>query len=529
MKVTIHPSQLKGTIKAPASKSSMQRACAAALLSKGTTSIYNPGHSHDDKAALDIIQKLGAIVEFRGDDLLISSTGIPFNTPSGDGGINCGESGLGIRMFTPLVALSDKEITINGTGSLLTRPMDFFDAILPQLGVKVKSNEGKLPMTIQGPLQPKNIEVDGSLSSQFLTGLLMAYGASGAKDVSIKVNDLKSRPYIDLTLDVMKQFGMNVPENKNYEEFIFHNLPIDHSPLTTHHYTVEGDWSGGAFLLVAGAIAGPITVRGLDLSSTQADKKIIDALMAANAGIAMDAKGIQLHPVEMDAFYFDATDCPDLFPPLVALAAYCKGKTTIKGVSRLTHKESNRAITLQDEFDKMGVTIDLNGDEMIIHGGGIIKGADVHSNHDHRIAMACAVAVLKADSEMVIEEAQAVKKSYPSFYNDLKSLGANVKADTDFKIEPIAAAAFEIQKNNWEFRKWLARPALIEKKGGGSRLYVGQKFDSEYFELVQDGWSHDHCEICSKVISDFKDENADDCGYFYEGDWICESCFNKIN
>lgn len=422
MVITIHPSKLKGTIQAPASKSSMQRACAAALLKKGETIIRNPGHANDDKAALDIIQKLGAVFQIDNKELKINSSGIdPVSRE-----INCGESGLGIRMFTPLVALSDKEITINGTGSLLTRPMNFFDEILPKLGVKVKSNDGKLPLVIQGPLQPANIEVDGSLSSQFLTGLLMAYGAANAKDASIKVSNLKSKPYIDLTLDVMKQFRMNVPENKNYEEFIFHNVKAPESRLQTSNYTVEGDWSGGAFLLVAGAIAGPITVKGLDLSSTQADKKIIDALMAANAGIAMDAKGIQLHPVEMDAFYFDATDCPDLFPPLVALAAHCKGKTTIKGISRLTHKESNRAITLQDEFDKMGVTIDLNNDEMVIHGAGVVKGADVHSHHDHRIAMACAVAGLKADSEMVIEEAQAVNKSYPGFYNDLKSLGANV-------------------------------------------------------------------------------------------------------
>ena len=129
----------------------------------------------------------------------------------------------------------------------------------------------------------------------------------------------------------------------------------------------------------------------------------------------------------MDAFYFDATDCPDLFPPLVALAAYCKGKTTIKGVSRLAHKESDRAITLQDEFDKMGVTIDLNGDEMLIYGGGIVKGADVHSHHDHRIAMACTVTALKADSEMVIDEAQAVKKSYPDFYEHMKYLGTKIQ------------------------------------------------------------------------------------------------------
>jgi len=403
----------------------MQRACAAALLKKGETIIHNAGHSNDDKAALEIIKLLGAVIEKSNDEIIVQSDGLPFTIHHSPLTVNCGESGLSIRMFTPLVALSDQEITITGEGSLATRPMDLFDEILPKLDVKIKSQEGKLPLVIQGPLKPANIEVDGSLSSQFLTGLLMAFSAADATDVSIKVNDLKSRPYIDLTLEVMKQFGMKVPENKNYEEFYF-NDSVHNTQLANHNYTVEGDWSGGAFLLVAGAIAGPITVRGLDLSSTQADKKIIDALMSANAGIAMDAKGIQLHPVEMDAFYFDATDCPDLFPPLVVLAAYCKGKTTIKGVSRLVHKESNRALTLQDEFDKMGVTIDLKDDEMIVHGGSIVKGADVHSNHDHRIAMACAVAALRADSEMVIDEAQAIKKSYPDFYEDLKKLGAYI-------------------------------------------------------------------------------------------------------
>src|SRR6187402_3480765 len=268
MKVTVHPSQLKGIIQAPASKSSMQRACAAALLSKGTSTIQNPGHSNDDAAALDIIQRLGAPIEVDSSELRVKSQGI--NPISNE--INCGESGLSIRMFTPIVSLSDKEIIINGSGSLESRPMDFFDDILPLLGVKIKSNDGKLPITIKGPLVPANIEVDGSLSSQFLTGLLMAYSAAGANNVSIKVKDLKSKPYIDLTLDVMKHFGMNVPENKNYKEFVFHSESTQDSP---RQYTVEGDWSGGAFLLVAGTIAGSITVRGLDLSSTQADRKIM--------------------------------------------------------------------------------------------------------------------------------------------------------------------------------------------------------------------------------------------------------------
>ncbi len=437
MKATIRPSRLKGSIQAPASKSSMQRACAAALLHKGISRLQNPGHSNDDKAAIGIIRALGANVTHEQDALVIQSQGVFPVTDS----IHCGESGLSIRMFTPLAALSNQEININGTGSLLTRPMDFFDEVLPQLGVTINSNEGKLPMTVQGPLQPANIEVDGSLSSQFLTGLLMAYGSYGKtadkslkEEITIRVKDLKSKPYIDLTLEVMKQFGLNAPLHTDYETFVFRNQPATDASDSPVEYMVEGDWSGGAFLLVAGAIAGPLTVRGLDLQSTQADRAIIDALMAANAAIAMDGKGITVHPGEMDGFYFDATDCPDLFPPLVALAAYCNGKTTIRGVSRLLHKESNRAITLQDEFDKMGVYIELEGDIMIIHGSEIIKGADVHSQHDHRIAMACAVAALNAVDETVIEEAGAVNKSYPDFFKDLEKLGADVSLDNKIKL-----------------------------------------------------------------------------------------------
>jgi 3-phosphoshikimate 1-carboxyvinyltransferase len=419
MIVTILPSGIKGEIQAATSKSSMQRGCAAALLNKGKTVIKHPGRSNDDKAAMDTIQKLGAKLEDRGNELVITSNGVdPVSSE-----INCGESGLGIRMFTPLAALSEKKIIINGTGSLVTRPMNFFDEIFPQLGIKISSNGGKLPLQIQGPLKPANIEVDGSLSSQFLTGLLMAYAAAGAKDVTITVKDLKSKPYIDLTLQVLKHFGWEV-ENKNYEAFYF---PETRNPKPeTQNYTVEGDWSGAAFLLVAGAIAGNITVKGLDVQSTQADKAVLQALMSCEAKLSVRDEQIEIGPAALKAFQFNATECPDLFPPLVALAAYCNGTTVIEGVYRLTHKESNRALTLQQEFGKMGIGIDLQDDLMIIKGGGGVRGANVHSHHDHRIAMACAVAGLKADGEMTIEDAQAVNKSYPDFYDHLKILNAQM-------------------------------------------------------------------------------------------------------
>jgi 3-phosphoshikimate 1-carboxyvinyltransferase len=443
----IQPSKIKGIIQAPASKSSMQRACAGALLTKGKSIIHNHGHSNDDKAAIEIIRRLGAEITVTPQDaahkedpiaigLIINSSGLH---PIADE-VNCGESGLSIRMFTPIIALSEKKITINGEGSLLNRPMDFFDEILPQIGVEVHSNNGKLPIKIKGPLHPRNIEIDGSLSSQFLTGLLMAFSAADTKDVSIRVNNLTSRPYIDLTLDVMKQFGLNVPENRNYEEFHFKSeIPLTDAvgqgnPNPEIKYTVEGDWSGGAFLLVAGAIAGPIAIRGLDMMSTQADKVILDALSKANAMFAVEAKGIKIRPAEMKPFEFEATDCPDLFPPLVALATYCSGSTKIKGVNRLTHKESNRAVSLQQEFGKMGVKIEVDDDIMIIHGGHGVNRAKVHSHHDHRIAMACAVAALKADGETMIEGAEAVKKSYPDFYDDLKKLGADVSLSSKIKF-----------------------------------------------------------------------------------------------
>ncbi|MEI7734316.1 MAG: 3-phosphoshikimate 1-carboxyvinyltransferase [Ferruginibacter sp.] len=423
MKATIQPSVIKGQLTAPTSKSSMQRACAAALLHTGKTMIHNPGKSNDDLAALDIIQKLGAVVnELADGTIAIESTGV--HPASGE--MNCGESGLSIRMFTPIAALSAQFITVNGTGSLLKRPMDFFDEIFPQLEIAIESNKGMLPLKIKGPLQPKAITIDGSLSSQFLTGLLMAFAKAATSPVTITVNNLKSKPYIDLTLQVMKHFGYQI-QNNNYESFTI--KPINQ--LTKEHinYTVEGDWSGAAFLLVAGAIAGGIIINGLNVFSTQADKAILQALIDSGSNISIEENQIMVSPPLGDggkAFHFNATDCPDLFPPLVALAAYCNGTSVIEGVSRLAHKESNRGLTLQEEFAKMGVTIILQDDLMMVKGGEGLKGAVVHSRHDHRIAMACAVAALQANGETIVEEAEAINKSYPDFYLHLQILNAGV-------------------------------------------------------------------------------------------------------
>lgn len=416
-----HPGTISGTLTAPPSKSSMQRACAAALLHPGTTRLINPGISNDDLAALEVIRELGALIAELSDGTLEIKGGSFPNHPLH---IHCGESGLGLRMFAPIAALQPHPVTITGSGSLLNRPMDFFDAVFPQLGIQVKSREGKLPIELKGALQPNEITIDGSLSSQFLTGLLFAFAYSAIDRVYIHVNQLKSTPYINLTLDVLTHFGYQVT-HEAYSRFIIE--PKKQTPPDIQ-YQVEGDWSGASFLLVAGAIAGSIRVEGLSSVSSQADKAILQALMQSGARLSITESAVEVAGPKgnapLQAFQFDATHCPDLFPPLVALAAYGSGTSVIQGVNRLTHKESNRGLTLQEEFAKLGIEITLQDDLMLV-AGGKPSGATVHSRHDHRIAMALAVAALGAADSVHIEEAEAIGKSYPRFYEDLSRVLGN--------------------------------------------------------------------------------------------------------
>lgn len=427
MKVKISPGSISGKLQAPASKSSMQRALAAALLHEGETTISNPGNSADDKAALNIIRSLGAEVDETGNEYRVRSGSALRKRLLSTTTVHCGESGLSARMFAPIAALYENEIIITGEGSLLNRPMHFFDEVLPQLGVSISSDDGKLPLKIKGPLHPKDITVDGSLSSQFLTGLLFAFGDAATGPVVITVNELKSKPYIDLTLGLMKKFGYDISHKDHHQFFIG---PKKRSAENIS-YTVEGDWSGAAFLLVAGAVAGEIKLSGLNMNSAQADRAIMQVLKDCGAEIQITGTGIEIKRSALRPFHFDATDSPDLFPPLVALAAYCRGVSVIKGISRLANKESNRAETLKDIFGKMGVNISLTGDEMSVHGGGIISGATVSPHRDHRIAMAAAVAALGANAPVIIEDAESVNKSYPAFFKDMQTASALI-----YIIEP---------------------------------------------------------------------------------------------
>jgi len=412
---TIYPSAASGVVDAPPSKSMTQRAIAAALLAKGDTSIYNPSQSSDSLAALDMIRILGAVV-FPGNGKLLIHGGLNVQEQE----LNCGESGLAMRMFAPIAALQCDQITFTGRGSLLDRPVDMIGEALTQLGVAFQSNKGRLPFRVQGPLQGGKATIDGSVSSQLLSGLLMALPLADS-DSEIHVNNLKSKPYISLTIRLLKDLGIKI-ENNDFGLFKIKGR----QNYLAGEYTVEGDWSGAAFLLVAGAISGNLCVKGLLQNSEQSDRAILSVLKSAGARMTVKSDCIEIEKSELRPFSFDASDCPDLFPPLASMAAYCNGISRILGAERLAFKESNRAIAIQQEMAKLGIKIKLDGNEMIIEGGKI-SGAFVNSHNDHRIAMMAAVAALAAEGPVFIEDAGCIAKSYPGFFDDLLHLGAKIE------------------------------------------------------------------------------------------------------
>ncbi len=412
MERIVEPSFVEGTLKAPSSKSMTQRAIAAAMLASGLSTIRNPSYCDDSLAAMSIAVGLGAKVE-PGPGKMKITGGYEVK----ENKLNCGESGLAIRMFTPIAALYPVTITLSGSGSLKNRPMSMIGEALLQLGVSFSSRDGFLPLTVRGPIKGGTIEIDGSVSSQLLTGLLMALPLADDDSV-IEVKNLKSKPYIDMTLGILRDFGIRT-ENDDYKSF---RIPGKQS-YTAREYEVESDWSGGAFLLVAGAINGNLRVLGLKRDSSQSDKAILEALHEAGAGISFGSDYIDVTRSEMTSFTFDATESPDLFPPLAALAAYCRGTSVIKGVSRLAHKESDRAKALITEFGKLGIDVGISGDLMKITGG-TVRGAAADSHNDHRIAMAVSVAALGATGKVSIRDSHSVGKSYPAFFDDLRMAGA---------------------------------------------------------------------------------------------------------
>lgn len=412
MKQIISSSAISGSITPPCSKSYAQRALAVALLADGESTIGNLELCDDTRSAIRCIEALGAEVTLIDDSTIRVRGGLAPRTDR----LHIGESGLATRLFTPIASLHNQPITINGEGTILYRPISMMIDPLRQLGVEVRDGGGFLPIQVCGPMQGGEVAVDGSISSQFLTGLLLSLPMA-QNDTTIYVKNLKSLPYVDMTIDTARRFGVEIA-HKDYCEFFIEG----NQHYTATDYMIEGDWSGAAPMFVAGAVAGEVTVENISRLSLQADTAIIKALISAGAEVESTDNAITVRHRRLKAFEFDATHCPDLFPALVALAANCEGTSTLYGTERLLHKESNRAATLAEEYAKAGIDVDIDEQNIMRVRGGKIHGCTADSHGDHRIAMSMAIAALTADAPIAIEGAECVAKSYPSFFDDLEQL-----------------------------------------------------------------------------------------------------------
>lgn len=409
----IRPGALQGALTPPCSKSYAQRALAIALLTRGCTTLRNIELCDDTRSAIRSIRELGATVNEVDSSTLTIEGGL---SPRSDL-LQMGESGLATRLFTPIAALCSRPITITGEGTLLRRPMAMMAEPLRALGVEVLDGGGFLPIRVQGPMSGHEVTVDGAISSQFITGLLISLAARD-EEATIRVENPVSLPYYDITIDTARYFGREILHNESYTEFY---IPQGQLYRPTDLF-IESDWSAAAAWLVAGALAGEVRVEHLSTLSKQADVAVCHALERAGAELICEQEALTCCRSDLRGFTFDATHSPDLFPVLTALAASASGESLIKGTSRLEYKESHRAEVLMQEYAKLGIEIDLSTPDWMRVRGGHIVGGTCSAHGDHRIAMALALSALRSERGIEILGAESVSKSYPSFFEDLEML-----------------------------------------------------------------------------------------------------------
>ena len=433
----------------PSSKSFAQRAVIAAALADGTSRLSGYTPCGDNESALRVAESLGARISRQGDVIVIEGTGAGPQSSAQDS-FNVGESGLLARLMIPLAAMAARgDVSISGEKTLLTRPMQGVREIMRRFSVQTESlSDGNVdgmsddtvcvPLKVSGPLVPSFTEVSGLHGSQIISGLLMALPLAG-KPSKISVHSPKSIPYMYMTLDVMKKFGVAV-SNEMFGDRDFLESDGDWSYCTDIDFKIrggqryhaadlriEGDWSSAANFLVAGAVFGKVVLSGLDTTSLQADLSIMDILMDAGASLSQldgSTGDIIVQRAPLNAFETDASNCPDLFPIVAVLAAFCQGRSRIAGTDRLSHKECDRGAAIMEMLEKMGVEAEIQDNALLVTGqslaqrllsGTLLKGGEYSSHHDHRMAMALKVAELGADGPFVLDDTDCIAKSFPSF------------------------------------------------------------------------------------------------------------------
>jgi 3-phosphoshikimate 1-carboxyvinyltransferase len=422
MNVEIKKSVLEGKADAPSSKSMTHRALILGSLAKGKTTILSPLDSQDTQATSKVLEHLGIKQEKNRKWIIY---GGDFKPPGKE--LFCGESGTTIRFMTAVSALVDGKCVLDGGGGLRRRPIKSLVDAVSQIGVRADSNHGYPPVTIygKGKIPGGETSLPGDISSQFVSALLLV-SPLAENPVKIKIsNRLESKPYVDMTLDAMKSFGVTAQKESDYSCL---SAPLgDYQPIS---YNVEGDWSSAAFLLASGALCGDVTVRNLNIESPQADRQIIPILEEMGAHIEKQRSIINATESQLKGIKYDMRDYPDLFPIVAALCSKAEGKSTLTGLKRLRIKESDRIESMVMGLKQMGAEVTTEENLLWIKGGDL-RGTVIDPFNDHRIAMSFGVLGMVANGKTIITNSECVKKSYPGFWDCIERLGANIRRDVN--------------------------------------------------------------------------------------------------
>ena len=423
MLATIHPGPIGGAVTVPPSKSIAHRTVLAAGLAKGLSRVYNLDPSQDIAATLAAVRAFGAKVK-------LTET---YADIEGRGGfatilrpVDCGESGSTLRFLVPVLSLTGQQVEFTGRGRLFQRPMDVYRDIFAAQGLLFSQSDKGL--VIRGRLAPGEYRVRGDVSSQFITGLLYALPLLHKESRLEIVPPFESRSYVQLTLDVLHDFGVAVDWDEERENTLY--IPGGQR-YHNRSCTVEGDYSQAAFLAVLGALVGGVTVKGLKENSAQGDAAILDILQACGARFQRAGDAVTFEKSELHGVGIDLSDCPDLGPILMVLGLFCEGETVIRNAGRLRIKESDRIAAMEEELRKFGGKLQSDENTVTIQGSALALPGLLHGHNDHRVVMALSVAALAAGYTARISGAQAVAKSWPGFFAVLQQLGAGIEVEKE--------------------------------------------------------------------------------------------------
>jgi len=423
----IQPSKLKGDVHIPPSKSMAHRAVISASLAEGQSTITNIQLSDDIKATISAMESLGTqiTIEDDGDRSKLVIQGIGKQGSKEDRTIDANESGSTLRFLIPIASLFEGASRFIGRGKLGIRPLDTYEEMFNGQGLRYEpSGTDQLDLTIEGSLKPGRYEMEGNVSSQFITGLLFTLPLLEEDSLIQITTELESVGYLELTLEVLKDFGIAITFNEEKRQFMIKG----NQSYLAKDYTVEGDYSQAAFFLTAGALGNDVRVNGLDVDSNQGDKEIMPILEQLGAVVDISENSVQAKADQLKAAEeIDGAQVPDIIPITALAASLSEGETKILNLKRLRIKESDRLEATKNELEKLGAKIKVAGDDLHIQGIKQLKGqAEVWSHKDHRMAMMLAIASTVCEEAIVIKDAECVEKSYPTFWEEFESLGGKI-------------------------------------------------------------------------------------------------------